>query len=256
MDFSIKSLQPNKKETPPFDLRRNDGVNNYLLLLFKSHGELTVKNKVIPYSPNDLIIIEPNVAHAINTLDNILIHDWIHFNIDNLDVNNCKVIFNQLIPCNYAHLISNFINLIYNEFIENPKNNSIINQLMNLVFSYIEKNNTLVKKLSDNEIKVLPKFNELRNRLYASCNSFSSVNDMASSLFISESRFSHLYKKYYKISPLQDILNAKIQTAKQLLVTTNDTLTSIAINCGFSSVFSFIRCFKSKTGQTPSQWRH
>lgn len=51
------------------------------------------------------------------------------------------------------------------------------------------------------------------------------------------------------------ILEVRMEKAKDMLRTTTHTVTDIACHCGYPSVSSFQRCFKTCTGMTPGQYR-
>lgn len=254
--FNILSMNHTAKENPPFFLCRRKGVNNYLLLLFKSHGELTIKNKIFKYSPNDLVILNIGTPHTINTLNAILVHDWIHFNADSdKSFLSSGIIFDKLLPCPFADTVSNLIKMINAEFIGQYHDPMVTDYLMNTMVTYILRGYCIVKQMSTSDMNLLRQFDNLRNELSINCNKYSSIADMSYGICLSQSRFCHLYKKFYHIPPIQDLINFKIQTAKRLLLTTDCKIKDIAERCGFTNEFSFIRCFKSKTGQTPHQWR-
>ncbi|MBE7087139.1 MAG: helix-turn-helix transcriptional regulator [Clostridiales bacterium] len=63
-----------------------------------------------------------------------------------------------------------------------------------------------------------------------------------------------MYKEFFYVSPKEDILNAKLEYAKQLLTTSSLTLQEIADKCGFSDKFTFIRFFKARMGVSPAAW--
>jgi AraC-like DNA-binding protein len=66
---------------------------------------------------------------------------------------------------------------------------------------------------------------------------------------------SHLVKKTLGI-PFQQFLNGvRLEFAEKNLLFTNDNLTRIAENCGFSSLNYFNKCFHQWYGETPAQYR-
>lgn len=77
---------------------------------------------------------------------------------------------------------------------------------------------------------------------------------LAKTLGISEVYFRKLFFKHYNTSPKQYILDFRIQKAKQMLVDTSFSITVIAGECGFSSLYHFCRAFKQHTGSTPTQY--
>lgn len=255
--YTIKNLKHNKTETPPFNLVRNKGTDDYLLLLFKSNGELTVNGTVQSYKPNDIIVLSPKTPHGINTLDNVLLHDYIHFYVnDEAKFIQSGIKINQLFHCPLTNTVSDFIRMTEKEFIEqNADTGYVINNMMNLAFTFIVRSATLSTELSHNELQLKKHFDKIRNQLYFEYMFPANLKEMADKLYLSESRFSHLYKLFFNVSPKQDVIMAKIQFAKQLLLTTELSIKDIALKCSFQSEYVFIRCFKSKVGVPPGKWR-
>lgn len=71
---------------------------------------------------------------------------------------------------------------------------------------------------------------------------------------ISEVYLRKLFVQKYHTSPKQYILDIRIQKAKQLLTDSFHTASTIAELCGFSSLYSFSRCFKEKVGVSPTEY--
>lgn len=79
------------------------------------------------------------------------------------------------------------------------------------------------------------------------------VGDLAEQVNMSESNFSHAFKKYYGVSP-QKYMNAyKIDFAAQMLDTQN--VTEVAYELGYQNISSFIKQFKNKYNITPKQYQ-
>lgn len=82
-----------------------------------------------------------------------------------------------------------------------------------------------------------------------------SNESVAEHLGISEVYFRKLFKKN-NITPKQFILDMRLDMAKQLISQTNESVTNISEQCGFSNVYHFCRIFKEKTGYTPLNYRN
>ena len=81
------------------------------------------------------------------------------------------------------------------------------------------------------------------------------TNDsIAQNANISEVYLRKLFLKNYSTTPKKYILDIRIQKAKQLLSDSSLTVSSISELCGFSSVYTFSRSFKEKTGISPSDF--
>lgn len=68
------------------------------------------------------------------------------------------------------------------------------------------------------------------------------------------SRFCELYCNTYGISPINDVIRARIELAKKLLYSGQATVSAVADACGFTTVNYFSKCFKKITGQSPMQY--
>ncbi len=66
--------------------------------------------------------------------------------------------------------------------------------------------------------------------------------------------FSELFKKAYKMSPVEFVTNMKIDYAKELLATNRYSVTEISKLCGFNDVFYFSKVFKKITGFPPTKY--
>lgn len=71
---------------------------------------------------------------------------------------------------------------------------------------------------------------------------------------MSEVHFRKLFAEKYNTTPKQYILDVRMKKAKQMLKASNLAVTEIAFMCGFTSLYSFSRAFKDKTGKTPTEY--
>lgn len=81
------------------------------------------------------------------------------------------------------------------------------------------------------------------------------IEKLAEELNVGYSYFRQMFRKYTGISPTQYHLSLRIQKARDLLVSTDQSFKEIAIDLGFESYFYFSRIFKDKTGQSPMEFR-
>jgi len=81
------------------------------------------------------------------------------------------------------------------------------------------------------------------------------IEKLATELNVGYSCFRQMFRKYTGISPTQYHLSLRIQKAKDLLVSTDQSFKEIAIDLGFESYFYFSRIFKDKTGKSPMEFR-
>ncbi len=101
------------------------------------------------------------------------------------------------------------------------------------------------------------KLEELRGRVLSQPEKDWSVESMAGSVSLSPSRFHAVYKTLFGSSPVNDVICARIDAAKVLLVSRPDaSVTELAEKLGYKNPYHFIRQFKQITGITPGAYRN
>lgn len=79
------------------------------------------------------------------------------------------------------------------------------------------------------------------------------IQGIAKKLQMSESNFSHAFKKQMGVSPQKYLHKLKMDKAVQLLKTQN--VTDVALDLGYENPSHFIRLFKENYGLTPKQYQ-
>jgi AraC family transcriptional regulator len=81
------------------------------------------------------------------------------------------------------------------------------------------------------------------------------IQGLARLLGLSASHFCRAFKCSFGASPRTYVLRRRIEVAQALMLTTAESLSSIAQRCGMCDQQHFTRCFRRIVGQTPSAWR-
>jgi len=81
-----------------------------------------------------------------------------------------------------------------------------------------------------------------------------SLQQVSTSLYLSPSRISHMFKDLCGIGYCQYILCRRIEESEYLLSLENPSITHIAFHIGFSNPSHFCRSFKEHLGLTPSAY--
>jgi YesN/AraC family two-component response regulator len=79
--------------------------------------------------------------------------------------------------------------------------------------------------------------------------------DIAEAVGVSENYFSQIFHQEMTISPWDYLNRFRIQCARELLVTSADTITAIATQVGFNDSAYFSRVFRKITGLSPAEYR-
>lgn len=86
-------------------------------------------------------------------------------------------------------------------------------------------------------------------------NKFLSIEHLAQRAALSTCYYIRKFKEYQSATPHQFLHTVRLGAAKQQLLTTSQSIETIADNCGFSNASHFIMAFRKGTGITPHQYR-
>lgn len=82
-----------------------------------------------------------------------------------------------------------------------------------------------------------------------------SLKKIAETLNVNASYLSSLFSKEFGCTLTDYVHNQRVEEGMRQLLQTAKTVAQIAVDCGFNDVHYFIRCFKKRTGATPTEYR-
>ena len=81
------------------------------------------------------------------------------------------------------------------------------------------------------------------------------LEEFAQRLHCSPRHFNRRFKQFIGVTPIEFILTMKLESAKDMLLSSSLSIGRIAESLGFRDVYYFSKWFKSQTGLPPSQYR-
>lgn len=81
------------------------------------------------------------------------------------------------------------------------------------------------------------------------------ISELADIASVSEKHFRCLFFDVYKKRPHEFLRDFRLNKAVLLLMNTSKQISEIAVQCGFSDVYSFSHCFKKTYGISPKAYR-
>jgi len=99
------------------------------------------------------------------------------------------------------------------------------------------------------------KFVEICDYIDAHCSEDLKLDEVADMSGFSKFYFERLFKQFTGTSFYKYVNQKRIAKASELLVEPGNSVTDVALNCGFMSISSFIRMFKLQKGCTPTEFK-
>ena len=230
-------------------------------LLYNVEGEGVFKSthiKETVIKPGDMFLLFPGEWHTYHPNKDIGWKQyWIGFKVKNID-ERVKAGFLSPEKPIYHVGFSVDIQMLYEEAYktaikEAPYSQQtlagIVNHLIGLMYS-LERTNELSKNTQHMDI-----VSKAQMLIRDSLEKQLSIQDIAEQLGVSYSNLRKIFKEYTGMAPALYQHDLKLQRAKELLSTTNDSIKEIAYRLNFESPDYFSSKFKTKTGMKPSDFR-
>jgi AraC-like DNA-binding protein len=247
------------RATAHFRERKKGCEDNILIYCLEGRGFFILGDKKIAVIANSYIIVPANTFYMSYWADghNPWTIYWVHFTGVHIKDFNKELSLTidkgaQEIPFNLN--IINTWNIMYNSLemgysFENLCNaNLCLHQLVSsLIFSdkhlYVEKEGH--KNIINDTIHFM------KNHI----DKMITVDEMARLHDLSSSHFSSLFRKNTGIAPINYFIHLKMQTACQLLYSTNEKIKDIASRLGYDDQYYFSRIFKRQMNVSPENYR-
>lgn len=110
--------------------------------------------------------------------------------------------------------------------------------------------------MKDNDIKKVKKIEKSVEHMKKNYdNTGFKISSLAKIANMSEKHFRRVFFDVYNKTPFAYLQEFRIDQAEILLQNTSKSISDIAIQCGFSDVYSFSHCFKKHMGISPNKYK-
>lgn len=253
------------KKGPPSIYHYHDKVE--LLYCVQGELEIVLFSESIVLKEGDFICISKNTPHATMSYSDYNEHICIKFDNTILHVPSSRKIpseeyFLSLLD-NYELFHSekenhNYIRQLFFSCIENFSHDDYYKRLplrasIMLIMSFIFKNssNTKIQKTTTKIANNFSKVFEYIDSNYATV----TLEDAAKFCSMSYSYFSRTFKAETGVSFSNYVIKKKVEKSLELLSNEEMSLNAIALECGFSNLSHYIKCFSEEKGITPKKFR-
>lgn len=224
---------------------------------------LTVNNVKYDLKRGDLFIINAESVHGA-TPENCF-YDCLVFNPKFLRNSNRET-------SNFLDKVSNGT-ISFTSYVTNDKLKNTLNELFYFVessadtltiigglyktFGVLKEEDLTEWSLPNIDKKSLQKtkINNVLKYIKENYQSVISLDNLAEVAKLTPNYFSYYFKKTTGLSPIDYLISYRIEKASTMLLSTEDPITKIAFDNGFTDLSYFIKVFKAHTGLTPYKYR-
>lgn len=220
-------------------------------------GTFRIKDKTIKIQKNDLILVNPNVEHTeCSILSDPL--EYIVLGIEGLDFRFDKKQEQGVSFINYIEKRSEiefYLQGILQEASQKAFGwstlcKSFLESLLILIFRYYQCSMDLAYEKHTNV-----ECATARRYIDEHFSENITLDILANVAHVNKYYLVHAFSKEYGISPINYLIDKRIQESKYLLETTNLSLSKISNLLGFSSPSYFSQIFSKRVKQSPAEYR-
>ena len=236
-----------------------DGLHGVLLVLSGGGMQFMLGRSDIRAESGDTLLIAPNMPLRM-TAEQDLLYDWVLFLPAGDDgfYKALQIPENTLLRFGDTAFLSMMMQQLCAEFYaSNVKRGEMIDCLMKaLLIRLSETGGSIVsQQLSANSAPHYADLVRLREKIYANPQEKWSVETLCAEVNMSRSYFQLVYRETFGMTCIADVINCKMNRARDLLTSTSYTISHIAQLCGYDNEEHFMRQFKKNNGTTPTVFR-
>ena len=236
-----------------------------LFYVINGQGAFLAEGSEFPVKQNDMVIINPHVQHTEKSLPGAPL-DYIVLGIEGLSFSfgrlaTARASASQPTPDTvYKHNMSktnvySYLNSMLEEITEQQEDyEAVCQNLLEVLLICILRSGSL-SVVPDNSRLLNRECTQIKNYLDANYSETITLDSLAALTHMNKYYLAHTFTKYVGLSPINYLLQKRIQEGKSLLESTSYSIAQISDLLGFSSQSYFSQAFRKATGMTPMQYR-
>lgn len=188
-------------------------------------------------------------------------NDWLHVGVEGMAelTSRFGITLNRRIPTGFGSFLGDQLRVIEDE---DRRREAFWQERISMEIEEIllrigraQENHQAGERLSPTERSHLAPFMKIRSSMLDRFGEPWSVKTLAAQVHMSPNRFSVLYSRFFKISPIEELIQRRLKQSCTMLVYSDATLDTIAEVCGFTDAAYFSRVFKQRMGCSPGAYR-
>ena len=258
-DFQLRYISISKYEG---DWHSLPHTHQFTELFYVLHGEgvFYIEREKVPVKTDDLIIINPNVEHTEKTFPNNPM-EYIVFGVEGLAFSFPE--HGQAYGRGYSfysygsdkNQFINFAQLMMHEFQDKkPGFEKVCHGLLEVLLVYISRKQKL-SVISESSFQLSKECAIAKRYIDTNYAQDITLDSLAEITHINKFYLAHSFTECIGQSPISYLTERRLAACKELLSSSNLSVTQIATSAGFSSQSYFSQIFNKKVGMSPRQYR-
>jgi len=244
-----------------FTVARPYGLQD-MYLFVRFHSPMTVRTAegVASAGPGDCLLYDPEFPQWYRGAEGGFADDWLHVGGPRMPelIRLYQIPVNEILRPRETEFVTPIFEAVNRELRRRePLWRESVSLLVESLF--VELARQLARQgpnaLTPAEATRMDAFRSVRMRVHDQMQKPWRVADMARLVNLSPSRFAVLYLKLLGISPMEDLIHARLRRARALLTDERLSVREVADRTGFGSVCHFARLFRKHVGCAPRDCR-
>lgn len=225
-----------------------------LFYITNGTGKFAVESEVFDVKNNDLVILNPNIVHTeiSNSLKSM---EYIVLGVDGIQFQSDESGFIFLNSSSHKSDLHLYFNTLAHEMKrDQPYRDFVCQNLLNIIFTIILRNEAFKISISTGP-KLARECSIVKKYIDEHFTENITIEILSSLVHLNKYYFVHKFKKQFGTSPINYLINIRLEESKHLLSSTNHSLASISQIIGFSSPSYFSQAFKKTNNLTPQEYK-
>ena len=241
-------------------LRQPDGFSGVLLLLTYAPMQIEADRRAMCAEAGDALLLREKTPLCCSPVQGDLLYDWVLFDAggDRSFYSSLQIPENTLLRFGDTAFLTALMQQLCAEFYaSNVKRSDMLDCLLKALLIRISETGGPIsmQNAAANNDPHYEALVHLREKIYANPQEKWSVDMLCSEVSMSRSYFQLIYRETFGMTCIADVINCKMNRARDLLTSTAYTISHIAQLCGYDNEEHFMRQFKKNNGVTPTVYR-
>lgn len=239
-----------------FSFRGTNPLNGHLFVRFKSNAVVLTNSGYQNAKPGDYIFYHKHeTIHYTAYESEPFVHDFFRFDMIESELKYFNIPTATLFTMPFSEKLESLLKILTQEYFTPSEQRVESLHLTGLLFLVSASEHLSQSGLRFQQGINRPTLLDIRFDIYHYPQQLWTVETMAKRAMMSVSYFQHIYKETFGVSPINDVIQARITMAENLLLFSNKKESEIAQLCGYNNVEHFVRQFRKCKGITPSRFR-